>query len=355
MRHRLCIGISLFVLALHGSAWAAEDYLQNCPLKKGDQLSAIKDFYKISAEPKALEKPSPGNSSYAYTFLEYGVVLYLDENKRVQALRFERPFAGHVDGVAVGDEKSQLPNEPFKKVAGFADAEVIEARAKHKREIIDGLPNPAPREQVLKAFAAIEELNAQPFSASSGWIYKSYDGAMVRYDIGSISNRVQTILTERGTALQGAKVGSLTQQSVQEFFHHGDQLYNASKLDEYMVRFAENYTIKVNDKLITQGKRARQQEVFEILYKEYPHLAETVVHSAAIADDGQSAIVKLTETDRYRKRIGGIGTILQEKRPMEHNFAVIDDATVRLALVGGVIKIARMDIDKREITENAGK
>lgn len=159
-------------LALAGAVSAAEDYLHYCPLKKGDPITTVKEFYQIGAEPKALNnKGVAGTPSYGYEFKEYGVAILLDENWRVVHLNFKRPFGGKIEGGRIGDPAPELiavKGQPFKKVLGMVDLAQREAWSKRKREIIEQLPNPAPREQVMRAFAAVEQVNSQPLLFSSG-------------------------------------------------------------------------------------------------------------------------------------------------------------------------------------------
>ncbi|MBA5687677.1 hypothetical protein [Rugamonas apoptosis] len=349
-------------LALVGADSAAEDYLHYCPLKKGDPISTVKEFYQIGAEPKALNnKGAAGTPSYAYEFKEYGVVIFLNENWRVLHLSFKRPFAGKIEGIKVGDFAPgliQMKGQPFKKVQGMLDQEQREAWFKRKREIIEQLPNPAPREQVMKAFAAVEQVNSQPLLFSSGWLYKNADGAVVRYDVGATEEMVQEILSEKGTGPRPSyevAVSTLTEATVNDFFRRADQTYTTGAADAYMAQFADSYTIKINGRLLIDGKKTRWSEVQRNTWPELPHLLETIVHSVALAADGQSAVAKVTMTERYRKQVGAIKNISTTLRPVLHNFAVVDEATVHLVLDRGVIKITRTEVERRDSSENQGK
>jgi hypothetical protein len=348
-------------LSLAGAVSATEDYLHYCPLKKGDPISTIKEFYQIGAEPKALNnKGGAGTPSYAYDFKEYGVTIFLDENWRILHLIFKRPFGGKIEGIRVGDHAPELiekKGQPFTKVQGAPDLAQREAWSKRKREIIEQLPNPAPKEQVMQAFAAVEQVNSQPLLFSSGWVYKSAEGA-VRYDIGATEDQVQGIVSEKGTGPAPSyevTAGRLTEATVNGFFHQVDQAYGAATPDAYMTQFADGYSIKMNDRLLTDGKKMRLAELQKNVAPETPHLLETAVHSVALAADGQSAVAKVTITERYRKQAGVMRNISTVLRPVFHNFAVIDEATVHLVLDRGVIKITRTEIDHRESSENEGK
>lgn len=345
-----------------GAASASEDYLHYCLLKKGDPINTIKEFYQIGAEPKALNnKGAAGKPSYAYEFKEYGVTIFLDENWRVLHLVFRRPFAGKIEGIRVGDyapDLIELKGQPFSKVQGMLDLEQREAWSRRKREIIEQLPNPAPREEVMKAFAAVEQVNSQPLLFSAGWLYKNTDGTVVRYDVGATEQMVQEILSEKGTGPSPSykvTASTLTEAIVNGFFRQADQTYTTGTPDAYMAQFADSYTIKVNGRLLTEGKKIRLAEVQKNMAPDSPHLLETAVHSVALAADGQSAVAKVTTTERYRKQIGVMKNISTTLRPVLHNFAVTEEDSIHLVLDRGAIKITRTEVDRRDISENEGK
>jgi hypothetical protein len=345
-----------------GAVSAAEDYLHYCPLKKGDPISTIKEFYQIGAEPMALNnKGGAGTPSYAYDFKEYGVTIFLDENWRIVHLIFKRPFGGKIEGIRVGDQAPELiekKGKPLTKVQGALDLAQREAWSKRKREIIEQLPNPAPKEQVMKAFAAVEQVNSQPLLYSSGWVYKNADGVAVRYDIGATEEQVQGIVSEKGTGPAPAyevAAGKLTEATVTGFFRQTDQAYSKETPDAYMAQFADSYTIRINDKLLTDGKKIRLAELQRNVAPALPHLLETGVHSVVLAADGQSAVAKVTITERYRKQVGVMRNISTVVSQVFHNFAVTDEATVHLVLDRGIIKITRTEIEHRESSENEGK
>ena len=91
------------------------------------------------------------------------------------------------------------------------------------------------------------------------------------------------------------------------------------------------------------------------MLSDQPHLMETTIHSLEVAADGQSAVAKVTITERYREQVGVIRTISTTLRPVLHNFAVSDQATVHLVLDRGAIKITRTEIERRDKSENEGK
>lgn len=356
----------LFILAIgiQGPAGADNEFLQNCPLKKGDPLLRVKEFYRISAEPKLLEKLPPGVTGYFYHFPEYGVYIYFNGNKNIIAMQFGRPFSGKIERISVGDAKeyvASIHGEPVKKAQGLLDVDLIESRKKRKLEIVESLPDPSPKDQIRKAFLAIDEVNSLPVTFSTAWVFKSREGANIRYDIGSTSNKVQTIMSDNGTK-EPAKIKNapspimaISQQSIQDFFRRGDDFYTNGNLLDYMAQYSENYVINAKDKVILDGKRVREKNIFTILTSTRPRLSETIINSVSIAENGQNALAKITTTERYRKQVGVMRTVSKVVSEIAHNFAIIDKQDVHLALIDGTIRITRTDIHSRVETENSGE
>jgi hypothetical protein len=149
---------------------------------------------------------------------------------------------------------------------------------------------------------------------------------------------------------------AITQQDVREFFKHSDQLYNQSKLDGYMAQYEQNYVVSYQGKPIPEGRQAREGQLYRLFVQQYPHLSETQVHSIAIADNGQSAVADVTITERFRLPIGEVRNALQVvDRQVFHNFAIIDQESVKLALFNGEIKIVSAEVWSHNQSENAGK
>jgi hypothetical protein len=177
------------------------DFLKECPLKKGDPLSRVKEFYRVSNDPEK-HPPAPGKTQYVYHFVECGVWVFFDNALLVQTLRFDRPFSGKIEGVSVGNTKEELvklKGEPLKKFRGIPDAEQLDDKKKLAAEIIDRLPDPAPKRLVRNAFADVEALHALPISWNEAWTYTGADRGLLRYDIGSLRGKVQTIFSDKGT------------------------------------------------------------------------------------------------------------------------------------------------------------
>ncbi len=201
---RLRVGLCscMLVLGYWGLACAERNYLTDCLLKKGDSLDAVKKFYRVSREPTAESKPQPTSPHFFYRFPQYGVWVYFDSGKKVQLLRFEHPFAGKIDGVSIGDAKQDVlkhKGEPARQVQGLPDAEALTYRKKRELEIIENLPDPASKELVRAAFKECEQIRSRPLPFNNAWLYKVPGRELLRYDFGSLSDKVQTILTDKGT------------------------------------------------------------------------------------------------------------------------------------------------------------
>jgi hypothetical protein len=143
------------------------DPFRNCPLKKGDPLSKVKEFYRVSYEPQKSDPPTPSGVYYIYDFEKFGVDVFFDNFLQVATLRFYRPFSGKIDGVSVGDTKKQvvkLKGEPLNKFQSpdFDQAE----KNKH-------------------------------ISLNEAWVYKR-EGELLRYDFDSSNGKVRTILSSYG-------------------------------------------------------------------------------------------------------------------------------------------------------------
>lgn len=137
-RLHACLTVCILALGYSSAALGASDYLHDCPIKKGDSLARVQAFYKITSEPQATPRPTRGSYYYSYHLPQYGVWVFFDSEKRVQSLRFDHPFAGKIEGVSIGDSKTEvlkLKGEPVRQFGGLPDLEVLESRKKRKNEI----------------------------------------------------------------------------------------------------------------------------------------------------------------------------------------------------------------------------
>jgi hypothetical protein len=182
------------VLLLGQPLAAAEpdaDLMNTCPFAKGDSITKVRAFYGTSAEPRKM-----GTAAYQFHFQQYGVWVFFDSDFLVASLRFDPPFGGKIDGVAIGatkDEVRAAKGEPTRQFQGMPDTEAAEARKQHNLDIVNALPDPAPKKQVLDAFAEIARLDAQPAAFMSAWIYGQQP--FVRYDFATKNGTVRMIFT----------------------------------------------------------------------------------------------------------------------------------------------------------------
>ncbi|MEW6349350.1 MAG: hypothetical protein AB1646_09835 [Thermodesulfobacteriota bacterium] len=207
-RFRVGVCVCMLVLGCWSLAWAERNYLTDCPLKKGDSLDVVKKFYGVSREPTAESRPLPTSPHFFYRLPQYGVWVYFDSGKKVLFLRFEQPFAGKIDGVCIGDAKKdvlKLKGEPARQSQGLPDAEALTYRKKRELEIIENLPDPASKELVRAAFKECEQIRSRPVPYNNAWLYKAPGRALLRYEFGSLSDKVQTILSDRGTDPSGTE------------------------------------------------------------------------------------------------------------------------------------------------------
>jgi hypothetical protein len=196
--------LTVLLFAFQDAAFSQDDsmFRLRCSLNKGDTVDKVKKFYNISSDPKKWDRPTPGGTAYQYHFPEYGVWVFLNPNLQISSLRFDRPFAGKIGDVAIGDTKDdvlRIKGKPGSESDGLPDQEVMEKRGKLKRDILDALPDPAPKRLVMKAFEEIAGLDASPPAFCTAWIYKVGTPSFERYEFGSLSGRVQSILSGHGT------------------------------------------------------------------------------------------------------------------------------------------------------------
>jgi hypothetical protein len=181
-------------LALPGSAGAQEA----CPTREGDTVDAVRKQYGLSADPAKLPRATPGGAASQFSLVERGILIVFDSGGRVTTMRFSRPFAGKVGGVAIGDGKDtvrKLRGDPQTITAqGTPDMLEIEDRRKRKQALLDALPDPVAKAEVLRVFEDMRRIDAQPIRFLTGWLYKPGTADYARYDFGSPNDTVQVIV-----------------------------------------------------------------------------------------------------------------------------------------------------------------
>jgi hypothetical protein len=168
-----------------------------CQTREGDTVEAVRKQYGLSADPAKMARTTPGGTASQYALVERGIWIFFDAGGRVASMRFNRPFAGKVGGIAVGDSKDtvrRLRGEPQSTMAqGMPDLLEIEDRKNRKQALLDALPDPVAKAEVLRAFADMGRIDAQPLRYLTGWLYKPGSPDFVRYDFGSPNDTVQVI------------------------------------------------------------------------------------------------------------------------------------------------------------------
>ena len=215
-----------WALTFKMEANASENFLESCPIKAGDSVEQVKEFFKITEDPTHSASLAPGGPSYTYHFPAYGIYIFFDDAKLVRTLRFEPPFTGKVEGVSIGDSKDQilkLKGEPTKRFRGFYDSVALDARRRRKFDILDSLPDPAPKELVRKAFAEIAAIDRLPYPFAQAWAYTSNERRLLRYDLSEVNGKVLMVFTDKGPTQSSAPVTAASEvNSVVE-----DRLRNA--------------------------------------------------------------------------------------------------------------------------------
>lgn len=177
--------LAALAFTFHMEANAGDKFLVSCPISIGDSVAKVKEYFQIVEEPMPADKAFPLAPDYTYHFPAYGIYIFFDSSKRVARLRFESPFAGTIDGVSVGGSKENvlsLKGEPAKRFEGMPDTISTESRKKLKAEVIDSLPDPAPKELFRKVISQIAEIDSQAPLRMEAWLYKSSERGLLRYD-----------------------------------------------------------------------------------------------------------------------------------------------------------------------------
>lgn len=205
MRHIAATILSGLILATPLSGFAQSDttFPARCNFAKGDPIAKVKEFYGIDFEPQKLAAAvtlAPvrpiGWTAFQYHLEQYGVWVFFDDHQDVSSLRFDAPFRGQIGGIAIGDDVASvrsLHGERERQMQGFADEDAKQRREQRMRDIIDALPDPAPKQRVLDAFIAALTLVREPTDFTTAWIYNAGTPSFVSYHI-SINNKVQNIL-----------------------------------------------------------------------------------------------------------------------------------------------------------------
>jgi hypothetical protein len=185
-------------------------------IKCWDSVDVVKAFYGVAHNP--IEEPSPlaGNapesrafyrSSYYYWFPDLGVSIFFGADLRVTGVRFDRPFTGKIGGVAIGTARIDLERlkgklaRTFMPVGiGFPDPEFLALQRTRKEAIIDALPDPVSKQDVLETLRALAAIDNEPLQYTTPLICHVGTDDYVRYDLGHSgtvqSNSAQSCVVE---------------------------------------------------------------------------------------------------------------------------------------------------------------
>jgi hypothetical protein len=87
---------------------AEQELVTDCRISSGDTVEAVKAAYGAPYAPQKLERITPAGTAYQYHFERYGTSVFFDNRLLVRGVRFDEPFRGTVQGVAIGDNSDQV-------------------------------------------------------------------------------------------------------------------------------------------------------------------------------------------------------------------------------------------------------
>jgi hypothetical protein len=194
---RMRIPVLRACLGLAAAAAFPAHAQEACPTREGDTVDAVRKQYGLSADPAKAARTTPGGTASQYGLVERGIWIYFDGGGRVIGMRFVRPYAGKVGGVSIGDGKDTvrgLRGEPQSTAPqGPPDMLDLADRRKRKQALVDALPDPVPKAEVVRVFADMNRIDAMPLRLLTGWLYKPGTAEYVRYDFGSPNDTVQMV------------------------------------------------------------------------------------------------------------------------------------------------------------------
>jgi hypothetical protein len=77
----------------------ARRFDKHCPVRLRDPWESAKKKLGAKGEPKRYLR----NKGFQFRLRERGIWLFLDDDLRIRTIRLEKPFAGKIDGIAIGD------------------------------------------------------------------------------------------------------------------------------------------------------------------------------------------------------------------------------------------------------------
>jgi hypothetical protein len=179
----------------------------DCPVKRGDDWLTVKTLMGIKEEPTRMPRPaglsvaSNAPSAFEYRLSDRGIWIFFDGDKRVRTLRFEAPFAGTIHKLRIGMTDAQMRaarGEPKSTFDGSISVKALDQREKDKRMLIEGLPDPAPRDAVRAVFNAIDSINKLPPPFLRGHSFPVGSGPLgyVRADLANDTRTIEVLITD---------------------------------------------------------------------------------------------------------------------------------------------------------------
>ena len=101
---------SSFVLSL-----PLEHYAYYSPIKRGDPISKVKEFYKLDFDPQPFRSVQ---DPWMYDLSQYGIRIFFDKAFNVYVIRFDAGFKGKIEGIGIGDTQEtmlKVKGEPEKR------------------------------------------------------------------------------------------------------------------------------------------------------------------------------------------------------------------------------------------------
>ena len=92
-----------------------DHYAYYSPIKKGDHISKVKEFYGLDSDPQAYNS---AQDPWMYDLSQYGILIFFDKAFNVYVIRFDVGFKGKLEGIGIGDTEEamlKLKGEPAKR------------------------------------------------------------------------------------------------------------------------------------------------------------------------------------------------------------------------------------------------
>ena len=92
-----------------------EHYAYYSPIRRGDHISKVKEFYGIDFDP---QPHGSVRDPWMYDLSQYGTLIFFDKAFNVYVIRFDAAFKGKIEGIGIGDTEEtmlKLKGEPARR------------------------------------------------------------------------------------------------------------------------------------------------------------------------------------------------------------------------------------------------